>query len=82
MDLNPFEWGLPWYYYSIGALILIFTIVFFVIYISSRSKEAGPEEVTDYTHNPLTETGKENSSKKTISHDSEEYRQWKEGEED
>ena len=81
MELNPFEWGLPWYYYSIGGIILIFTIVFFVIYISSRLKEAGPEGVTDYTQ-PLTEVGKENSSKKTISHDSEEYRQWKEGEED
>ena len=80
MELNPFEWGLPWYYYSIGGLILVFTIVFFAIYISSRSKEAGPEGVMDHTQTlQQSEVGKENSSKNTISHDSEKYREWKDG---
>ena len=80
MELNPFEWGLPWYYYSIGGIILVFSIVFILIYISSWSKEAGPEGVVDHTQTlQQSEVGKENSSKGTISHDSEKYREWKDG---
>ena len=80
MELNPFEWGLPWYYYSIGGIILVFSIVFILIYISSWSKEAGPEGVMDHTQTlQQSEVGKENSSKSTISHDSEKYREWKDG---
>ena len=80
MELNPFEWGLPWYYYSIGGIILVFSIVFILIYISSWSKEAGPEGVVDHTQTlQQSEVGKEKSSKNTISHDSEKYRKWKDG---
>ena len=80
MELNPFEWGLPWYYYSIGGIILVFSIVFILIYISSWSKETGPEGVMDHTQTlQQSEVGKENSSKNTISHDSEKYREWKDG---
>ena len=84
MELNPFEWGLPWYYYSIGGIILVFSIVFIVIYISSRSKEDGSPRWPKYWDRDYTPTkiGKENSSKNTFSQNSEEYRKWKEGEED
>ena len=76
MELNPFEWGLPWYYYSSGGLILVFTIVFFVIYMISRSKITRSERVDNYIQ---IGKGKENSDNHIISQDSDEYRKWKEG---
>ena len=65
-----------WYYYSSGGLILVFTIVFFVIYMIPRSKVDGAERVDECIQ---TEVGKENSDNNTFSQDSEDYHKWKQG---
>tara|TARA_B100001245_G_scaffold219849_1_gene189960 strand:+ start:602 stop:778 length:177 start_codon:yes stop_codon:yes gene_type:complete len=47
VELNPFEWGLPWYYYSIGGAILIFAPIFFFWFLSrmnSSKKEVSERE--------------------------------------
>ena len=82
MELNPFEWGLPWYYYSIGALVIVFGVIFLVIFFLSGKRnetESLWRHRMEEAERRQTEIGKENSNNNTFSQDSEEYSKWKKG---